>query len=58
MQIPIVTPAPVVSQHAEVFRPEFGDERTFRYFQNYLLECCEFSYLSHSKGLLHFQTEK
>jgi len=36
MQLPIVTPAPLVAQHAEVFRLLFENRCQFRHFQNYL----------------------
>jgi SRSO17 transposase len=36
MQLPIVTAAPIVKAHAQVFRDLFGDERQYRHFQNYL----------------------
>lgn len=36
MQLPIVTPAPLVAAHAEVFRPLFENRCQFRHFQNYL----------------------
>lgn len=36
MQLPIVTSAPIVQEHAEAFRDLFRDERQFRHFQNYL----------------------
>jgi SRSO17 transposase len=36
MQLPIVTPAPLVTTHAQAFRHLFGEERQFRHFQNYL----------------------
>jgi SRSO17 transposase len=36
MQLPIVSPAPIVSQHAEAFRDLFHDLRQYRHFQNYL----------------------
>jgi SRSO17 transposase len=36
MQLPIVSPAPIVSQHAEAFRDLFHDPRQYRHFQNYL----------------------
>jgi SRSO17 transposase len=36
MQLPIISPAPIVTEHSEVFRHFFCDERQFRHFQNYL----------------------
>ena len=36
MQLPIVTPAPVVTAHAEAFRDLFENRRQFQHFQNYL----------------------
>ncbi len=36
MQLPIITPAPIVSKHAQVFRPLFNDVRQYQNFQNYL----------------------
>ncbi|MBA2681707.1 MAG: transposase [Ktedonobacteraceae bacterium] len=36
MQLPIVTPAPVVVAHAGVFRSLFDNKRQFRHFENYL----------------------
>jgi SRSO17 transposase len=36
MQLPIVVPAPVVSEHAQSFRHLFTDVRQFQNFQNYL----------------------
>lgn len=36
MQLPIVTPAPLVTTHAQAFRHLFGEDRQFRHFQNYL----------------------
>ena len=36
MQLPIVSPAPLVATHAQAFRDLFCDEREFRHFQNYL----------------------
>jgi SRSO17 transposase len=36
MQLPIVSPAPIVSQHAEAFRDLFDDPRQYQHFQNYL----------------------
>jgi hypothetical protein len=36
MQLPIVTTAPIIKEHAEVFRDLFSDERQYRHFQNYL----------------------
>ncbi len=36
MQLPIVAPAPIVSEHAEAFRHLFNDERAYQHFQHYL----------------------
>jgi SRSO17 transposase len=36
MQLPLVTTAPIVQEHAPVFRDLFGDERQYQHFQNYL----------------------
>jgi hypothetical protein len=36
MQLPIVTPAPIVTAHADVFRELFENRGQFRHFQNYL----------------------
>ena len=36
MQLPIVTPAPVVTAHADAFRNLFENRRQFHHFQNYL----------------------
>ena len=36
MQLPIVAPAPLVSQHAEVFKDLFENQKQYRHFQNYL----------------------
>ena len=36
MQLPIVAPAPIVSDHAPAFRHLFSDVRQFEHFQNYL----------------------
>jgi SRSO17 transposase len=36
MQLPIVTPAPLVKQHAAAFRDLFSNRRQFRHFENYL----------------------
>jgi SRSO17 transposase len=36
MQLPIVSAAPLVQQHAEEFRDLFVDPRQYRHFQNYL----------------------
>jgi hypothetical protein len=36
MELPIVTPAPVVTDHAAVFRDLFDNQRQFRHFQHYL----------------------
>jgi SRSO17 transposase len=36
MQLPIVTPAPIVTAHADVFRDLFENRCQFRHFQNYL----------------------
>jgi len=36
MQLPIITPAPLVSLHAEAFRDLFENRCQFRHFENYL----------------------
>jgi len=36
MQLPLVAPAPLVSQHAEAFRDLFANRKQYRHFQNYL----------------------
>ncbi len=36
MQLPIVAPAPLVTQHADAFRDLFTNRRQFRHFQHYL----------------------
>jgi len=36
MQLPIITPAPLVVTHTVVFRDLFENKRQFRHFQNYL----------------------
>lgn len=36
MQLPIVTPAPIVVAHAQAFRDLFENRCQFRHFQNYL----------------------
>ena len=36
MQLPIVAPAPIVSEHAQAFRHLFNDERAYQHFQHYL----------------------
>jgi len=36
MQLPLVAPAPVVVEHAEVFRELFENRRQFQHFENYL----------------------
>ena len=36
MQLPIVSPASIVSAHAQVFRHFFNDIQQFDHFQNYL----------------------
>jgi DDE superfamily endonuclease len=36
MELPIVAPAPMVSNHAEVFRDLFDNQCQFRHFQHYL----------------------
>lgn len=36
MQLPIVCPAPLISEHAQAFRHLFCDERQYHHFQNYL----------------------
>lgn len=36
MQLPILAPAPIVSQHAEAFKDLFENQKQYRHFQNYL----------------------
>ena len=36
MQLPIITPAPIVVTHTEAFRDLFENKCQFRHFQNYL----------------------
>ena len=36
MELPIVAPAPVVTEHAAVFRDLFENQCQFRHFQHYL----------------------
>ena len=36
MQLPIVSPAPLVTIHAETFADLFENQCQFRHFQNYL----------------------
>jgi len=36
MQLPIITPAPLVKRHAEAFRDLFENRCQFRHFENYL----------------------
>jgi SRSO17 transposase len=36
MQLPIITPAPLVTTHAEAFRDLFGNRCQFQHFENYL----------------------
>jgi hypothetical protein len=36
MQLPIIEPAPLVENHAEVFRDLFENRRQFQHFENYL----------------------
>jgi len=36
MQLPIIEPAPLVANHAEVFRDLFENRRQFQHFENYL----------------------
>lgn len=36
MQLPILAPAPLVSQHAEAFKDLFENQKQYRHFQNYL----------------------
>jgi len=36
MQLPIITPAPLVGSHTAVFRDLFENKRQYRHFQNYL----------------------
>jgi len=36
MELPLVAPAPVVTEHAEVFRDLFDNQCQFRHFQHYL----------------------
>ena len=56
MLLPIVTPAPVVTAHAEAFRGLFDNQCAFRHFQNYLtgpyVEALRQAFLiAESKGL-------
>ena len=36
MELPIIEPAPVVTEHAAVFRDLFDNQCQFRHFQHYL----------------------
>ena len=36
MQLPLVAPAPVVMEHAQVFRELFENRCQFQHFENYL----------------------
>jgi len=36
MQLPILAPAPIVSQHAEAFKDLFENQKQYRHFQNYV----------------------
>jgi len=36
MQLPIITPAPLVATHAEAFRDLFENRCQFRHFENHL----------------------
>ena len=36
MQLPILSPAPIVSQHAEAFKDLFENQKQYRHFQNYV----------------------
>jgi len=36
MQLPILAPAPIISQHAEAFKDLFENQKQYRHFQNYL----------------------
>ena len=36
MQLPIVSVAPIVKAHGEIFRDVFENQKQFRHFQNYL----------------------
>jgi len=36
MQLPILAPAPLVSQHAEAFKDLFENQKQYRHFQNYV----------------------
>lgn len=36
MQLPILAPAPIVSQHAEAFKGLFENQKQYRHFQNYV----------------------
>lgn len=36
MQLPIITPAPIVESHSAIFRDLFENKRQFRHFENYL----------------------
>ena len=36
MQLPILAPAPIVSQHAEAFKDLFESQKQYRHFQNHV----------------------
>ncbi len=36
MQLPIVSVAPIVKEHSEIFREVFANQKQFRHFENYL----------------------
>ena len=36
MQLPIVSVAPLVKEHGEIFRDVFANRKQFRHFENYL----------------------
>ena len=37
MQFPIVSPAPIVTTHAQAFRDLFSDHRQYENFEHYLM---------------------
>ena len=37
MQLPIVSPAPIVTTHAQAFRDLFSDHRQYENFEHYLM---------------------
>ena len=36
MQLPVVSVAPIVQEHGEIFREVFANRKQYRHFQNYL----------------------